>query len=619
MTNSLQTNKRYIALALFVLLVAAGMRILGAGHSPFWSDEAWNLWAVEADFPTIITRLAANHHPPAYFFTLGAWSSLAGESKIALNFVAIAAGMLTCAVVIRLAKDGMGVFAAVAAGLIFATFEQPVYYGQSIRHYSFLLLGAALTLWLLLRALRRPSWSRFIAYGVAVAFTAYSLYIGAFLVAIQAFAGIFLWRGAWRDKAKLLSAYGLALALFTPWLIIGLSGALSKIQRGAITGYINSLPTTLDGMLTMLNIVLGGQAALGLGLIGFVAYQKQLWRRFSRPQTPVMVSLQLIGAFLLMILINARLGIISERTLAMLTPAVALTIGAGLSKITAPARGWLLGGLIVWTILTPQEILPHLNSDLVAETIAEGYSAGDLVILETGFDDAAFGYQLEATLPALDQRIFRSYYEYYFPDDNSMMAALDAQIAESERIWLVYWNVPPRMADKLAALGYHRLSREDLPVGSGDPLYERDPLVRITLWARPPVESIGLAFGDSLRLDGLTIAPQFSLGTTTLPVDLWWTPTQPIDRNYTVGLFLLDEAGVTRAESFGPAPDNPMTAWQVGQIIPVRHTFTLPPDLPAGDYTILALVYWYETPDAPLLVNGAKNVTIGRLKIIPSD
>ncbi|MCU0466458.1 MAG: glycosyltransferase family 39 protein, partial [Anaerolineae bacterium] len=267
MSASLPINRRYLALAVGVLLVAAAMRLIGAAGAPFWSDEAWNLWVIQTDFPTIITRLAANHHPPAYFLTLEAWRSIAGESKIALSFVAIAAGMLTCALVIRLGREGIGVFGALAAGLIFATFEQTVYYGQSIRHYSFLLLGAALTLWLFVRLLRRPTWPRAAAYGLAVAFTAYSLYIGAVLIAVQALIGLVVWRRSPRDLLKLAGAYGLALVVFTPWLVIGISGALSKIQRGAITGYINSIPSTPDGVLSMLDIVLGGQSALGVGLI----------------------------------------------------------------------------------------------------------------------------------------------------------------------------------------------------------------------------------------------------------------------------------------------------------------------------------------------------------------
>lgn len=600
----------YLALAVGVLLLAAAMRLIGAADAPFWSDEAWNLWVIQTDFPNIITRLAANHHPPAYFLTLEAWRSIAGESKIALSFVAIAAGMLTCALVIRLGREGIGVFGALAAGLIFATFEQTVYYGQSIRHYSFLLLGAALTLWLFVRLLDRPTWPRAAAYGLAVAFTAYSLYIGAVLIAVQALIGLIVWRKSPRDLLKLAGAYGLALVVFIPWLVIGISGAVSKIQRGAITGYINSIPSTSDGVLSMLDILLGGQSALGVGLI--LVLIGLGWRM---QRIPALFAVQFLVAFALMALTNVWLGIISERTLAMFAPAAALTLAAGLATIQRPARGWLLIGLIAWVILTPQGILPRLNSDLVAQHVAAGYSPGDLVLLETGFDDAAFGYQLEATLDPLDRRIFRSYYEYDFPDDDSMMAALDAEIAASDRIWLVYWNVPPRMAEKLSQLGYIRLTRADLPVGSGDPLYELDPIVRVTLWARPPADSLGLTFGDSLRLDGVTLPDRLPAGADSLYADVWWTPVQPVPLDYTVGLFLLDSAGVTRAEGFGPAPDQPMTGWPVGERVAVRQRLDLPPDLPTGDYALLAVVYWYQTPDAPLPVNGDTRAVIGSVRV----
>jgi hypothetical protein len=597
-----------------VLLLAALMRFWGVADTPFWSDEAWNLWVVQSDFSTDVARLAANHHPPAYFWALDGWRRIAGESKLALSFVAIAAGMLTAAIVYRTGRDMGGLSAAIAAGLVFASFEQAVYYGQSIRHYSFLLLGAALTLWLLMRALRRPTWPRFLAYGAAVAFTAYSLYIGALVIALQALFGLLVWRGAWRDKLKLVGAYGFALVLFTPWLPVGLGGALSKIERGAITNYLNSLATTPQGVQTMLDIVWGGQAALGLALTGLALWR---WGWRGVRALPVWCGM---GVLVVMCLINLRLGIVSERTLAMLAPAAALTVGLGVLAVPSVPRRWLVGALVVWSVVTVQGVLPRLNSDTIAQAVAAGYTPTDLVILETGFDDAAFGYQLERTLPPEGLRVFRSYYEYDFPDDPSMMAALDAQLAQSQRVWLVYWNVPPRMADKLRGLGFGRIERQRLPVGSGDPLYVRDPIAEVSLWVRPPdVPQFTGNYDNGLMLHGAIVPRHLPAGLTSLHIDSWWQASQPIDRDYTVGAFLIDAStGQTLAESFAPPPDQPMTTWPTDRLIPVRHRFSLPQGLAVGEVVVRVVVYWYQTPDAPVLYDGQPTVTLGQVSVFPS-
>ncbi len=603
--------------AVAVLLLAAALRMNGLGHTPFWSDEGWNLWAVQSDFQTDVARLAANHHPPAYFWTLDGWRALAGESKLALGFVAWAAGLLTVAVVLRAGADLGGLGVAVAAGLLLATQGQMVYYGQTIRHYSFLLLAAALSTWLLMRALRRPTWPRFAAYGAVVAFTAYSMYIGAFVVAAQAFTGLVLWRAPARNKLKLLAAYGLALVLFIPWLLVGLDGALNKINRGAITDYLNSLASTPQGVQAMLTLILGGQVALGLGAWALCLTGQR------RPVVRVLPLMASAGALLLMVVVNLRLGVISERTLAMLFPAGgALAAAVGMTALPPLPRRLLIGLWAGWMALTAAGDLPRLNSHLAAQAIADGYSVGDMVLLETGFDDAAFGYQIERSLPAYGQRIFRSYYEYDYPDDPAMMAALDRALANTQRVWLVYWNVPPRMADKLSGLGFVRLERVRLPVGSGDPLYQRDPWMTVSLWARPqafpnqpPVryDAIGLT------LEGVTLAPALPQGTDRLYLDSWWSPAVPIDRDYTVGAFLLNEAGQTVAESFAPPPDQPMRAWPVGGLSALRHRFELPPDLPAGEYSLRVVVYWYQTPDAPVLADGQPFVTVGHVLIHPTD
>ncbi|MBK9124006.1 MAG: glycosyltransferase family 39 protein [Chloroflexi bacterium] len=615
MLSSSPRNLRLIAAAVAVVLLAAAMRILGADHMPFWSDEAWNIWVTRDGTALMLERLAANHHPPAYFLALQGWQQIAGDGKLALRFLSIAAGVLATAVIYRAGADAFGYGVGIAAAVLFAVFEQPVYYGQSVRHYTWLLLGEALTLWALVRALKRPTWGRWAGYAGAVAFLAYSLYVGLIAVALQGLAVLAFWRVPLRLKARPIAAYAAAVLAFAPWLIYALPGVLNKIDAGAITGYINSIPTTPAGITQTADLLTAGQPALGLGLLalalGFA------WRGRSRFETlsARIVLAAGVGTVVVMLLVNLRIGIVSERTLSVAVPALALCFAVGAQVLSERGRNVLIAALVAWAVLTPQNVIPRLNSDLVAETVAAGWSPGDFVLLETGFDDMAFAYELETVLPDLDRRIFPTFYEYDYPDDSAMLADLEAALPYEQRVWLVYWNVPPRLAELLQDRFFSLQHTERVPVGINDPLYQYYPEIEVSLFTRERIGRVPRVFGDLFALRDAIIPAQLPAGET-LHVDLVWQVLDPPDRDYTVGLFVLDAEGLTRAEHFGPPPENPTSQWPTGEMIFDRHSIDLPADLAPGTYFLLAVVYYYETVDEPLEVEGEPNLVIGTFEVV---
>src|SRR5688572_25833759 len=86
-----------IAAVVAVLLVAAATRILGVNSAPLWTDEGASVYISESP----VARLIHNHHPPLYFFALGAWREVAGDSRLALRLLAGLGGVLTTAVIYR--------------------------------------------------------------------------------------------------------------------------------------------------------------------------------------------------------------------------------------------------------------------------------------------------------------------------------------------------------------------------------------------------------------------------------------------------------------------------------------------------------------------------------------
>lgn len=622
---------------LLVVLLAAVMRYGGAAHNGAWSDEGWNWWvAHDTSFETIITRLTANHHPPAYFVSLGVWRGAAGESRLALRYPAILAGLLCAALIFRIGVDVGGganfggIFTGVAAAAIFAVFEQPVYYGQTIRHYGYLALGVCWSLFLFLRIIRRkhPHPALLTGYAFSVAFTLYSMYIGAFILAIQGLIGLLLWRNTVREKLRLIAAWLGAGLLLMPWLLYALPSQWHKVERGIITGYHNSFFTTPQHILTMIDLLLGGAAALGLGLIELAAWDRWAkWRSGDKDEYALAyftIFASSVGLFFVLLLVNLRFGLLAERTLYLLAPPVALMLALGLRMLDTRPRAVLLAALVGWAILTPQNVVPHINADQAAQIVADAYSPGDLVLLETGFDDAVFQYEMRLALEKLDPnpvnslKVFRSFWEYDFPSDSDMLDALNLELGADSRVWLVYWNVPQRLAVLLEAKGFTQQGRWDIAAGKNDPLYTQYPIISVTFFARPTPEddaaTLPLIYGDVLELQAAQIAPIVKAGTK-LQVDLWWQPLIAPGRDYSIGVFLLDADGVTRLENIGPEPDNLVSTWQTGTRYFDRHTLQLPDDLAPGQYTVIANVYWYETPDAPLTVNGERYAELGKVEV----
>lgn len=604
-----------ILAVLLVLLLAALIRIAGMGHNSLWSDEGWNLWAIEGDHPaTVLTRLAENHHPPAYYLAIDTWQHIGGDSKFSLRLLTVLGGVLSAALVYRIGADHFSHEAGLFAAIVFAVFEQPVYYGQSIRHYGWLVLGVCLMTFFFLRLLRRPTRGYLIAYSLSIAFSLYTMYLAVFIVVVHGFLGLFLWRASVRRKFSLIGAWIMAGVLLLPWLIYALPQQWAKVQRGIIVGYPNSYPTTLENALELADLLLGGQFVAGMVLCTLAVYAVLRMSR-SRQFIGGLILVSGIGLYFALLVVNLFTGILAERTVFFLTPAIALTFGIGFEQIPRRVQIPLTAALVGWMILMPQGAVPYINSVPVAEQVAQGYNPGDLVLLETGFDDVAFEYELRHELSAHDPLVFRSYYLYDYPDDDTMMAQLDEVLRTRQRVWLVYWNVPPRMADWLRDLGFRNEGRWSLPMGGGDVMYELYPTVQITQFVRPRSTQSETRFGDLFTLHDV-VYPQSFIRDGVLFTDLWWSVEQVVDRDYSFGVLLRDQSGVVRVENFGPMTELPTSQWQPRTLYYDRRSLDLSTtDLEPGTYEIIVNAYWYQTPEFPLQSGGENYAVVGTITL----
>jgi hypothetical protein len=630
--------------AVLILLLAAAARFHGAADRPVWTDEGFVTWATDDPSLRVIFDKVEewDRHPPLHVFTIGVWRQIAGESRIALRWWAIAAGLLSTALVYRLGADWFGRAAGGYAALLFAVLEMAVYYGAEIRDYGWLVLAVCLMSFFFLRLLRRPDPALWIGYVLSIAFMLYTVYLGLLVLAVQGLI-LLIARVDWRTKFRFVTAWIAAAALFIPWLIVlwrQYDRGYNAVSEG-ISGFPGSYDTTLANLQPLTEFLLGSQLALmgGLFLFGvwvLLPLPKSLPARGEGLATRLVspspftgrglgggvnvVGLYLVlvggGLFVFMFIANLWIGLVSTRTLVYLTPPLMLVTGYGLSRIQAPARGLFAALAVILALTGDQVFQPRLDYDRVAGRLAAAYSPGDLVILETGWDDNAFKYELSLALPD-DADIIRT---LPWTGDPGKAVPVVPEIADRvrhhRRVWVVQWLQPSQVIPWLdeGADGYRITLTQETSTGEQYAVeYPDDPTVRAVLYERPDLDGASLIFGDLLALSDVIVAPEAAAGDT-LHVDLWWSALEPLPLDYSVGVFLRNTDGVIVAEQQGPPGDTPTSAWTVGDPVFDRHTLRLPGDLPPGTYEILVNAYWYGDL-VPLRVAGDVLAVVGLVTI----
>lgn len=637
---------RHLFIITLILLLAAATRITNVGSWPVWTDEGWSIWATDdARLDVVLDNLAHDRHPPLYFVALRGWRSLAGDSPLALRYLSIAAGILTVAAAYRVGADVFGRRAGKYAALVLAVLPVAVYYSQEVRHYGWFVLFVALSWLCFLRFLRYPTFGIWLGYIASLTLAFYTLYFAVLPLAVQVIVGL-LWRfdkgGRLHNKPKwwLVAACVVTGILYLPWLWV-----IATIQLPTLTSGIGNLPGTYAA--TMANIpalgelLLGTQWALLLGLGALAVWS--FWKHKQFSQWAVLEGG--LGLLVVMFVLSYRFNLLSGRTLVFLVPLLAVVCGYGASILEAPRpegeatsdmsewgvrvqplrpsrsvpfstkrTGILLGAWVLVTLATPTVIQPRIDSDVAAGIVAQDYAAGDLIVLETGWDDNAFAYQLRRVLP--DAEIVRTITRAdIYSDQKDLLPALMPQLDSHRRVWVVQWLQAPQIMNALESgtAGYQAVIRRELPVNADYRQRFGDSVIQMVLYEKPLLDVHPQQFGDLFSLRD-ALPPTIAHAGERLPIDLWWSVTEPPTLDYSVGVFLLDSSGAVRADHNGAPSDQPTTQWAVGEVYFDRHTLTLPPDLPAGRYWLVVKVYWYGDNEA-LPVDGQPFATIGEIEV----
>ncbi|HEY7088650.1 MAG TPA: glycosyltransferase family 39 protein [Tepidisphaeraceae bacterium] len=248
-------------IALCAVCVAVGVffRLYRLGYEYIWYDETWTIahifghrisrageemftnrtatpeelrkytnYDASSTMMATVRRLAGTDtiHPPLYYVLLHFWAHAFGDSAAALRLpgAIFSIGSIgACYVLCRMLFPGTLTPAIAAALLALSPFQQA--YAEEARQYSLLGLLTLVSSIALVAAVRRSTWTRWLAYAASVSLGMYTQPLFPLVIAAHAIYAIAAARmESNRPWRRTMSAFGLAaatgLATFIPWAVV---------------------------------------------------------------------------------------------------------------------------------------------------------------------------------------------------------------------------------------------------------------------------------------------------------------------------------------------------------------------------------------------------------------
>ncbi len=294
--------------ALPVLLLVAWLGIRQVDPYPPSVDEFYSMvnagFAAESLYSPgqVLESLQRNsaNHTPLYFILLNGWGRLVGSEIALARVLSVFCGLLSLAVVYRLARDHIAPLAGLIALVLLASNTFFNFYIAYARMYSLLTLLAGITLCLYLRLVQRRAAGTPADYLALTAATYALANTNVFSAPLFIALGAFHLLHVRKDRRWLhvALAIGAGLLLFAPWLPVLLGDGMERAYW-YLGDWRAALPVNLAAWLSVTfndSWLLFGMAALG-------------WLLCLRARLPALRSLGLIGLYFLL-----ALGLMAELT-----------------------------------------------------------------------------------------------------------------------------------------------------------------------------------------------------------------------------------------------------------------------------------------------------------------
>jgi uncharacterized membrane protein len=338
MMAELRTSRtaRYLIPTL-IMLAGAALRLFQLDSQSLWYDEIFSVYFARTDLVTMFRGLALEGtNPPLYYALLHPIVQF-GHYEFWLRLFSVGPGVLSIALIYKLARLLMRREGAVAAALLMAFNPFQVFFAREGRAYSLLTCIALLTVYAFIRLLEKPASRRqyrwWLVLGVGHALLSLIHIFGLLVIVFEFLVLTILLRRFFR--------------LLQPWLVVT---ALSMIPFGAWTVYAYferghnlalvspAFPMAGPGdlLLTFWNFSLSYAPPLSLvnliGLIGLAALMVGGFFSLRRARWATILLLWL-APILIVFIVGTRRSLYGDRYLIVTTPALILLLAAGIAAL----------------------------------------------------------------------------------------------------------------------------------------------------------------------------------------------------------------------------------------------------------------------------------------------
>jgi uncharacterized membrane protein len=585
-----------------ILLLGWALRLHAIETRSLWADEGWTMLLSKGPGLGTITRtMAHDQHPPLFFMLFRLWRNATGDTELATRYFSVLIGMMAVAGTYQLGRELFNPLAGILAALILALSDLHIDLNQEVRHYSLLATLAVWSSLFYVRWWRRPSRADRIGYVLTSILMLYTHYLGGYILLAQLIHMLLFVR----PRRRLLDGlflFGAICLGFLPWLPVVIDQ--NRVRWDNPLYYQNALPNSLATYHAVRTALLGhyftlmGLLAL-LGLIS-VSYRRNSasWRFSLRPVSYLVIWIGFMVG--LTVIINERRQFLTVRNFILIVPALAVFIGHGLSNLPRAARLFVTGLVLVIGLTTVDARRDYPNWRAVTRNVTGYHLDEEPILMDVWVGDFPVRYYIDRQMgkdtPRVSLREWRDQYQTLF------LPTLKAYLEPIDAFWLIYWDDKPmdEYGGLIADAGFQRTATLFVDhQGTRLYSYRYDKLTATTV----------ATFGDLFALRKFD-APASAAPGDTLTITLWWTAEQTPPLDYSVSVFLLNDAGTLVAQHDGPPLEgaSPTSAWQPGELKYDIHRMTLPAALPAGIYQLAVKVYWYGDkqplpvsiqPDAP--------------------
>jgi 4-amino-4-deoxy-L-arabinose transferase-like glycosyltransferase len=437
-------TRRSLALALAgLMLLGLILRILLAGRSGLWRDEALFLWIVR--IPTLRGMLAflAEHesHPPLFYLLMRGWLGLFGDSEPA----ALALPVLLGVALVPMAYAAGARFFSRDTGLIAAVLVafSPLLadHAALVRPYSLLPLLCLASVSYLWSGLEGGGWKAWLGHGLTtLAMLLTHNWSWLVLVAEGVFVALFTLARGWRRALAPGLTWIIMLACYAPWVPFLLNQCRHAGHDGASIQWLLAVFSFAESVTTLAGLLALPLLLVFLGLIWLALREPGTERERADSSEGLWKLLLLVAipalTFALSVALSFKTFLILQRCQVMTAPCFILAASCGIAALRQVKLHLVLAVAVLFA-LGDWSALGTLKSNAreVAEVVAARARPTDLVVVAPPWLASSFNYYYSGNNPQLCYAFEGRVGAIWYDDLRARLA--DPRALESARLRLV--------------------------------------------------------------------------------------------------------------------------------------------------------------------------------------